>query len=134
MRSLVLFALFAALSLSLSLSHTLFSSALVQKYSIEVLAEGNPGTEPKKNDSVKMHYEGKLKDGTVFDSSYVRDRPLPFKIGSGQVIKCWNEVGMQMNIGAKVKILCPAATAYGNRGVGPIPANSDLSYILERVA
>lgn len=127
MRSLLLLSLLAVLSLSL------FSSDLAQKYSIEVLAEGRPGTEPKKNDNVKMHYEGTLKDGTVFDSSYTRNSPLPLRIGSGQVIKCWDEVGIHLTIGGKVKVLCPSATAYGSRGVGPIPANSDLIFIIERV-
>lgn len=127
MRSLLLLSLLAVVSLSL------FSSDLAQKYSIEVLAEGRPGTEPKKNDNVKMHYEGTLKDGTVFDSSYTRNSPLPLRIGSGQVIKCWDEVGIHLTIGGKVKVLCPSATAYGSRGVGPIPANSDLIFIIERV-
>ena len=121
------------LSLLAVLSLSLFSEDLVQKYSIEVLAEGRPGTEPKKNDNVKMHYEGTLKDGTVFDSSYTRNSPLPLRIGSGQVIKCWDEVGIHLTIGAKVKVLCPSSTAYGSRGVGPIPANSDLIFIIERV-
>lgn len=114
-------------------SLSLFSEELVHKYSIEVLAEGKEGTLPKKGDNVKMHYEGTLKDGTVFDSSYKRNQPLPLRIGSGQVIKCWDEVGINLEIGAKVRVLCPAATAYGSRGVGPIPANSDLIFIIERV-
>jgi FKBP-type peptidyl-prolyl cis-trans isomerase len=80
-----------------------------------------------------MHYEGKLKDGTVFDSSYSRNSPLPVSIGSGQVIKCWDEVGLQMEVGTKVTVLCPSTTAYGSRGVGPIPANSDLIFTIERV-
>lgn len=74
-----------------------------------------------------------MKDGTVFDSSYKRNTPLPVRIGSGQVIKCWDEVGIHLNIGEKVRVLCPAATAYGKRSVGPIPANSDLIFIIERV-
>lgn len=113
---------------------SLFTEDLTQKYSIEVLAEGKEGTLPKKGQDIKMHYEGTLKDGTVFDSSYKRSSPLPLKIGSGQVIKCWDEVGINMEIGTKVKVLCPSSTAYGSRGVGPIPANSDLIFIIERVA
>lgn len=83
-------------------------------------------------DEVHMHYDGTLKDGTEFDSSYKRGQPLPVRIGRGQVIKCWDEVGVHMNIGQKVKVLCPSATAYGSRAVGPIPANSDLVFIIER--
>jgi FKBP-type peptidyl-prolyl cis-trans isomerase len=80
-----------------------------------------------------MHYEGKLTNGKVFDSSYDRGSPLPLRIGSGQVIVCWDEVGLHLNVGAKVRVLCPSSTAYGSRGVGPIPANSDLIFTIERV-
>jgi FKBP-type peptidyl-prolyl cis-trans isomerase len=110
-----------------------FSPELVAKYSIEILKEGKEGTEPTKGDSVKMHYTGTLKDGTKFDSSYDRGDPLPVRIGNGQVITCWDEVGLHMNIGEKVKVLCPSATAYGSRAIGPIPASSDLIFIIERV-
>jgi FKBP-type peptidyl-prolyl cis-trans isomerase len=80
-----------------------------------------------------MHYDGKLKDGTKFDSSYDRGEPLEIHIGRGQVIKCWDEVGLQMNVGEKVRVVCPASTAYGSRAVGPIPGNSDLVFVIERV-
>lgn len=112
------------------LAMSLLAEDLVNKYSIEVLAEGSEGTEPSKGQQVKMHYEGTLKDGTVFDSSYSRDSPLPVRIGSGQVIKCWDEVGINLRLGDKVRVLCPSETAYGSRGVGPIPANSDLIFTI----
>lgn len=80
-----------------------------------------------------MHYDGTLIDGTKFDSSYDRNSPLPLKIGTGQVIKCWDEVGVHLEIGTKIRVLCPSDTAYGSRGVGPIPANSDLVFVIERV-
>ena len=80
-----------------------------------------------------MHYEGTLKDGTPFDSSYKRNEPFPVRIGSGQVIKCWDEVGLQLRVNEKVRVFCRSATAYGSRGVGPIPANSDLIFIIQRV-
>ena len=81
-----------------------------------------------------MHYEGKLKDGTKFDSSYDRGQPLDFNIGVSQVIKCWDEVGLNMEIHSKVKVVCPSDPAYGDRNIGPIPANSDLIFTIERVA
>lgn len=98
-----------------------------------MLNEGQEGTQPSKGQNVEMHYEGTLVDGTVFDSSYKRNSPLPLRIGTGQVIKCWDEVGLALNLEDKVKVLCPSATAYGSRGVGPIPANADLYFIIERV-
>ena len=82
---------------------------------------------------VDMHYEGTLTDGTKFDASYDRGEPLSFMIGRNQVINCWDDVGILMTVGQKVKVLCPSETAYGSRAVGPIPANSDLVFIIERV-
>ena len=82
---------------------------------------------------VDMHYEGTLTDGTKFDASYDRGEPLSFMIGRNQVINCWDDVGILMTVGQKVKVLCPAETAYGSRAVGPIPANSDLVFTIERV-
>lgn len=122
-----------ALGLLLVLTTSLFSESLREKYSIEVLEEGQEGTEPSKGQSVEMHYRGELKNGKVFDSSYDRGSPLPLRIGSGQVIVCWDEVGLQLNVGAKVKVLCPSETAYGSRAIGPIPADSDLIFTIERV-
>ena len=81
-----------------------------------------------------MHYDGSLQDGTKFDSSYDRGEPLTLMIGKGQVIKCWDEVGLNMNLNQKVKVLCPPETAYGNKAIGPIPANSNLIFIIERTA
>jgi len=124
---------FIAIALILVFACAKFSEELTAKYSIEVLNEGQEGTQPSKGQNVEMHYEGTLVDGTVFDSSYKRNSPLPLRIGTGQVIKCWDEVGLALNLEDKVKVLCPSATAYGSRGVGPIPANSDLYFIIERV-
>ena len=110
-----------------------FTDELVEKYSIEVQKEGEDGTSATKGQRVSMHYAGTLEDGSKFDSSYDRGQPLEFSIGVGQVIKCWDEVGVNMEVGQKVKVLCPSDTAYGSRSVGPIPANSDLIFEIERV-
>ena len=115
------------------IASSVLSEELISKYSVEPMVAGKDGTEPKKGDQVKMHYSGTLKDGTEFDSSYKRNDPLPLRIGTGQVIKCWDEIGLNLRIGDKVKVLCPSETAYGSRGVGPIPANSDLNFVIERV-
>ena len=123
-----------ALAAAFVTAFSAFTEDLVSKYSIEVMDEGNPGTEPNVGDKVSMHYDGKLKDGTKFDSSYDRGEPLSIMIGRGQVIKCWDEVGVNMNVGQKIEVTCPSDTAYGNRAIGPIPANSDLVFIIERTA
>lgn len=109
------------------------SEDLISTYSIEQMASGEEGTQPNIGDNVSMHYDGTLKDGTKFDSSYDRGQPLDIRIGKGQVIKCWDDVGVHLNVGQKVKVLCPSDTAYGSRAIGPIPANSDLVFIIERV-
>jgi FKBP-type peptidyl-prolyl cis-trans isomerase len=83
-----------ALAALLAVGTSKFTDALISKYSIEILKEGDEGTEPQVGDEVEMHYSGTLKDGTKFDSSYDRGQPLPLRIGRGQVIKCWDEVGV----------------------------------------
>ncbi|MFW2367331.1 MAG: FKBP-type peptidyl-prolyl cis-trans isomerase [Desulforhopalus sp.] len=71
-------------------------------------------SEAKRGDNVKVHYTGKLTDGTVFDSSDGRD-PLEFSIGSGQVIQGFDEAVIGMNVGEKKEVLIPVDKAYGER-------------------
>jgi FKBP-type peptidyl-prolyl cis-trans isomerase FkpA len=94
------------------------------------LKEGT-GASPTAADVVKVHYRGTLADGTEFDSSIKRGQPAEFPLG--RVIKCWTEGVQRMKVGGKAKLTCPAATAYGERGVGPIPPNSDLTFEVELV-
>jgi len=74
------------------------------------------GDSPKATDSVKVHYRGTLIDGKEFDSSYKRNKPLDFRLDG--VIKCWTEGLQMMKPGGKAKLVCPAATAYGDNGAG----------------
>lgn len=78
-----------------------------------------PGTgpSPKVGDTVKVHYQGTLIDGTVFDSSIQRGEPATFPLGN--VIKCWTEGLQQMKVGGKSRLVCPPALAYGDRGTPP---------------
>jgi FKBP-type peptidyl-prolyl cis-trans isomerase FkpA/FKBP-type peptidyl-prolyl cis-trans isomerase FklB len=78
-----------------------------------------PGTgpSPTANDKVKVHYQGTLTDGTVFDSSIQRGEPITFPLNG--VIKCWTEGVQQMKVGGKSRLVCPADTAYGDRGAPP---------------
>ena len=87
------------------------------------------GKNPKADSTVSVHYTGTLIDGTKFDSS--RDRGEAASFGLSQVISCWTKAVQQMKPGAKAKVVCPADTAYGNRPVGPIPANSVLVFDIE---
>jgi FKBP-type peptidyl-prolyl cis-trans isomerase FkpA/FKBP-type peptidyl-prolyl cis-trans isomerase FklB len=75
------------------------------------------GDQPKATDKVKVHYEGKLIDGTVFDSSIQRGQPVSF--GLDQVIPCWTEGLQRMKVGGKSKLVCPSNIAYGDHGAPP---------------
>jgi FKBP-type peptidyl-prolyl cis-trans isomerase FkpA/FKBP-type peptidyl-prolyl cis-trans isomerase FklB len=75
------------------------------------------GESPKATDRVKVHYEGKLIDGTVFDSSIKRGQPATFPLNG--VIKCWTEGVQLMKVGGKAKLICPSDIAYGDSGQPP---------------
>jgi FKBP-type peptidyl-prolyl cis-trans isomerase FkpA len=78
-----------------------------------------PGTgdSPKATDKVKVHYQGTLTDGTVFDSSLQRGEPVTFPLNG--VIRCWTEGVQMMKIGGKSRLVCPPDLAYGDRGAPP---------------
>ncbi|WP_205619462.1 FKBP-type peptidyl-prolyl cis-trans isomerase [Ferrimonas senticii] len=95
----------------------------------QVLTVGGGSRNPKATDSVTVHYHGTLTDGTVFDSSVERDQPATFKLN--QVIKGWTEGVQTMVVGEKKRFFIPANLAYGNRGVGSIPAGSVLIFDVE---
>lgn len=81
----------------------------------KVLVQGT-GEVPQSSDKVKVHYEGRLLDGTVFDSSYKRDEPTEFT--PSQVIKGWSEALTMMPVGSKWQLYIPYELAYGERGAG----------------
>jgi len=77
-------------------------------------------------------YEGFLEDGTKFDSSYDHGRPFQFVIGSGRVIKGWDQGLMGMKEGGKRTLHVPAHLAYGERQIGKfITPNSNLIFYIE---
>ena len=95
----------------------------------EVL-EATIGQKPKATDKVRVHYEGTLIDGTVFDSSYKRGESITF--GLNQVIKGWTEGLQLMSIGSKYKLDLPYQLAYGERGAGAnIPPYAALIFTVE---
>lgn len=88
------------------------------------------GATAKTSDEVTVHYEGKLVDGTVFDSSIRRGEPASFPLGG--VIPCWTEAVPLIKVGGKSRIVCPPETAYGERGSPPrIPGGSTLVFEVE---
>ena len=95
----------------------------------EVL-EATLGQKPKTTDSVKVHYEGTLIDGTVFDSSYKRGKPISFPLNG--VIKGWTEGLQLMSVGSKYKLFIPYQLAYGEHGAGDsIPPYAALIFTVE---
>jgi FKBP-type peptidyl-prolyl cis-trans isomerase FkpA len=90
------------------------------------------GASPTAADVVKVHYEGKLIDGTIFDSSIQRNEPAEFPLAA--VVPCWTEALQLMKKGGKSQVVCPAALAYGDRGSPPaIPPGSTLSFEVELI-
>jgi FKBP-type peptidyl-prolyl cis-trans isomerase len=88
------------------------------------------GPSPTAANTVKVHYTGKLLDGTVFDSSVQRGTPAEFPLGG--VIPCWTEGLQKMKVGGKAKLVCPSETAYGAAGSPPvIPPNAVLTFEVE---
>eukprot|EP00545_Synedropsis_sp_CCMP1620_P012901 CAMPEP_0119018274 /NCGR_PEP_ID=MMETSP1176-20130426/18954_1 /TAXON_ID=265551 /ORGANISM="Synedropsis recta cf, Strain CCMP1620" /LENGTH=152 /DNA_ID=CAMNT_0006972233 /DNA_START=12 /DNA_END=470 /DNA_ORIENTATION=+ len=88
------------------------------------------GKTPKVDSPTKCHYEGRLMDGTVFDSSYKRGHPATFR--PNQVIKGWTEAMQMMQEGGKWELYLPSELAYGDRGAGKdIPPGAVLIFTLE---
>ncbi|CBV44162.2 FKBP-type peptidyl-prolyl cis-trans isomerase [Halomonas elongata] len=91
--------------------------------------ESGDGATPSAEDTVKVNYEGKLIDGTVFDSSYERGEPVSFRVG--QVIDGWQEALQLMSVGDTWEIAIPSDLAYGAQGQGPIGPNETLIFKVE---
>ena len=93
----------------------------------DVVGEGDEAGTGKQ---CTVHYTGKFMDGRVFDSSKGKE-PFPFQIGSGNVIKGWEEGVAGMKVGGKRSLIVPPDLAYGKRGREGIPPNSELYFEIE---
>ncbi len=93
------------------------------------------GRAVKAGDKVKVHYVGTLPDGTEFDQSKKHGAPFSFEVGTGRVIKGWDQGLVGMKVGGKRKLTIPPDLAYGDRGVpGAIPPKSTLLFDIELLA
>lgn len=100
---------------------------------VYVCTKPGKGEQPQAGQNVKVHYTGKLLDGTVFDSSVERGEPISFPLGSGYVIPGWDEGIALMRKGETGVLYIPARLAYGGRNAGPIPPYSNLIFEVELV-
>ncbi len=96
-----------------------------------IIEEEGTGIAPAMTDTVEVNYEGRLLDGTVFDSSYERGETTTFPLN--RVIKGWSEGLTYIKEGGKIRLFIPAELGYGERGTGPIPANSTLIFDVELI-
>jgi FKBP-type peptidyl-prolyl cis-trans isomerase FkpA len=88
------------------------------------------GAQPTADSTVTVHYEGRLDNGKVFDSSYQRGESISFPLQN--VVPCWTEGLQTMKVGGSAELTCPSATAYGQRGVpGVIPGGATLKFKVE---
>lgn len=87
---------------------------------------------PTVADVITVHYEGRLLDGTVFDSSYARGQPATFPLG--RLVPGWQIAIPRMGVGEIIEIAVPSDLAYGPVGRGPIPPNATLVFKVELIA
>ncbi|KAK1676508.1 FKBP-type peptidyl-prolyl cis-trans isomerase [Colletotrichum godetiae] len=122
------------LSLGLLASSAVSFVAAADDLKIDVTQEVECDRKTKNGDKLTMHYRGTLQaDGKQFDASYDRGTPFSFKIGSGQVIKGWEQGLLDMCIGERRTLTIPPELGYGPRGMGPIPGGSTLVFETELV-
>jgi FKBP-type peptidyl-prolyl cis-trans isomerase len=98
-----------------------------------VIEDIKPGTgrAVASGDTVSVHYIGRTQAGVEFDNSYARGTPFTFTVGEGKVIAGWEQGLVGMAVGGERILVIPPSLAYGNRAVGPIPANSPLVFVVE---
>ena len=100
-----------------------------------IISEPGTGEQAQAGKTVKVHYTGRLLDGTKFDSSLDRNEPIEFKLGQGMVIKGWDEGIALLKVGGKALLIIPSNLAYGSRGAGGvIPPFSPLTFEVELVS
>ena len=92
----------------------------------KVVQSGPAGPSPKPGDVIKVHYEGALTTGAVFDSTFERGKPALMPLGN--LVPAWMEILPRMRVGDEWIIYAPPELGYGAEAAGPIPANSVLVF------
>lgn len=97
-----------------------------------IVIEKGTGSSAEKDKAVEVHYTGYLLDGKIFDSSRERGEPIEFVLGTGKVIKGWDEGIALMSVGDKYRLIIPPGLAYGSKGAGNvIPPDATLVFDVE---
>lgn len=125
-----IFTILSALLFLISFTHAIPEGLIIDNLTPDITCS----RKTKSGDSIDVHYRGTLaSDGSQFDASYDRGTPLSFVVGTGRVIKGWDEGLLDMCIGEKRKLTIPPELGYGQRSMGPIPAGSTLIFETELV-
>lgn len=95
--------------------------------------EVGTGAQAKAGDFVSVHYHGWLTNNQLFDSSYLRQEPFSFTLGSGFVIPGWDEGILDMRVGGQRQLVIPPGLGYGAAGRGSIPPDATLIFEVELV-
>ena len=98
-----------------------------------LIVEKGIGANPVQGDLLTVHYSGYLEDGSLFDSSVQREVPFRFVLGTGQVLRGWDEGFMLLNKGTRARLVIPPSLGYGDRGYGPIPPGATLIFDVELI-
>jgi peptidylprolyl isomerase len=98
-----------------------------------IIIENGKGAKPVNGSKVKVHYSGYFTNGKKFDSSVERNQPFTFTLGTGGVIKGWDEGIALLNVGTKARLIVPSDLGYGDKEMGPIPAGSTLVFDIELI-
>jgi peptidylprolyl isomerase len=96
-----------------------------------IVTHSGEGRQPLAGERVIVNYTGLLGNGVKFDSSLDRGQPFSFELGKGRVIKGWDEGISKLHVGDQATLIIPPLMAYGEKGIGPIPPNSTLIFIVE---
>jgi FKBP-type peptidyl-prolyl cis-trans isomerase len=100
---------------------------------IYVITRHGEGRQPKPGETVMVHYTGVLANGMKFDSSLDREGPFAFELGAGRVIRGWDEGVAKLHVGDQATLIIPSDLGYGAKGMGPIPPDATLIFIVELV-
>ena len=103
---------------------------------IYVITRRRDGRQPRVGETVVVHYTGLLTNGVKFDSSLDRSEPIKFKLGTGRVIKGWDEGIGKLRVGEQATLIIPPQLGYGAKGAGEglIPPDATLIFIVELIS